>query len=261
MEMNLQKFISHTGYCSRRKAGILITAGKVKVNGEKAQLGMKVSEFDKIEVDGKILKLLEKKIYIKLFKPVGYVCTNRRFRGEKNLFDLEGLSNMSSLGLFAAGRLDKNSRGLVLITNDGKFAEEVIHPRFGHEKEYEIRIKSQELKNGKKIPVGKNSRPEKIINQLKEGVDIGEGDGFFKAKRAEYLGHNRFFLTICAGKKRQIRRMFSALGYDVEDLLRIGIGPLKIGNLKEGKWEYLKNNEITSLKFRSTNYPNNRKFL
>ncbi|MFC1613258.1 pseudouridine synthase, partial [Patescibacteria group bacterium] len=165
MKINLQKFISSAGYCSRRQAGELIKQGKVKINGKQVGLGIKVDDGDTVEVCGEVGGGSEKN-YIKLNKPVGYTCTNRKFKGEKNIFELVGLSNLVKR-LFIVGRLDKDSRGLVLLTNDGDFAFKMTHPKFGCAKKYEVIIKNQSLKITK-LEAGK------IVKQFKQGIDIGQ---------------------------------------------------------------------------------------
>jgi 23S rRNA pseudouridine2605 synthase len=124
-----------------------------------------------------------------------------------------------------AGRLDKDSRGLVLLTNDGDLLYRLTHPKYGHEKEYWVNVKGQ-MPNVKTVM-------EKIL----KGIDIGEGDGAARAKEVEYMGGGKFCLVLAEGKKRQIRRMFGALGLEVADLQRVRIGDIKLGDLKEGEWE------------------------
>jgi pseudouridine synthase len=259
MKIILQKYISSSGYCSRRKAEELIRAGRVRVNGKKAEIADYAEEGDKVEVDGKLIKRAgEEKIYIFLNKPVGYTCTNRNFKGEKNVFELLDKSPQppfnkggnafeqppllkgdqgglkSNIRLFVVGRLDKNSRGLVILTNDGDFAEKMAHPRNEKEKEYEVRISNFQF------PISKQQKDE-LISFLTKGVDIGEGDGVAKAKRAEYLGDGKFRIILTEGKKRQIRRMFKALGLEVADLTRVRIGEYRLGGLKEGEYRITHN--------------------
>ncbi|MEA1963454.1 MAG: pseudouridine synthase [Patescibacteria group bacterium] len=227
----LQKYISNAGYCSRRKAEELIRLGRVKVNNKIAELGMKALENDKVEIGDKLIVLPKEKIYIILNKPIGLTCTNRKFKGEKNVFEL--LPNEFK-DLHIVGRLDKNSRGLVLLTNDGDMTMRMTHPKFGHEKKYivKLRIKSQEL------------RIKDITSSFLKGIDIGDGDGIVKAKKIKYLEKNKFEIILTKGKKRQIRRMFKAIGLDVVDLKRAAIGNIELVDLGEGKWKKLSNNEI-----------------
>lgn len=248
MKIALQKFIADSGACSRRKAEELIKLGAVTVNGKPAELGMFVEaqNSDEVKIFNKKIELAKKKIYIKLNKPVDYACTNTKVKGEKNVFDLVRLKDR----LFIVGRLDKNSRGLVLLTNDGELTQKITHPKFEHEKTYLVRINHE--KERRSLVAGSPqltvNKIQEIIEKFKVGIDIGEGDGVVKAKQVVYKGNGRFEIVLTYGKKRQIRRMFKVLGYQVSDLLRTNIAGLKLGSLKEGKWEYLSQKEINGLK-------------
>ncbi len=233
MKMILQKAIAASGYSSRRHAEELIRDGQVKVNGQLALIGEQADPAkDRITVKGSLLPGLEDKVYIILNKPLGYTCTNRRFAGEKNIFDLVDLPSR----LFAVGRLDKDSRGLVLLTNDGDLTQKLSHPKFEHEKDYEVKVRDEVI------------NPEMVVKKLTSGVDIGEGDGIVRAVRARYLQNDLFIITLSEGKKRQIRRMFETLGTRVADLKRVRLSELTLGNLPEGKWDYLDQEEIGRLK-------------
>lgn len=257
MSIILQKFIADSGACSRRKAEELIRLGAVKVNGAPGELGMRVSEQDEVMVLGKKIALAKIKTYIKLNKPEGYACTTTKVTGEKNVFDLVRTKER----LVIVGRLDKNSRGLVLLTNNGELTQEITHPSFEHEKKYLVRIKchcEEQQRRGNLRLSGSNietceeiikekEEALEIIKNFKEGIDIGDGDGIVKAKNIRFLGNGRFEIVLTSGKKRQIRRMFKELGYEVVDLLRTQIASLKLGSLKEGKWQKLSEQEINYL--------------
>ena len=230
MKIVLQKFIAESGYCSRRQAEELIRQKKVLVNSKLAELGMKVDEGDEVKIGGQKLSLSKEKIYIILNKPKGYTCTNRQFAGEKSILDLVG----SPERLFAVGRLDKDSRGLVLLTNDGDLALKLTHPRYEHEKEYIATITNYQLR----------ITNDEAVNKFKSGVDIGEGDGIVKVKDVKYLGDNKFRIILTEGKKRQIRRMFKTIGCEIDDLVRVRIGNIKLENLGEGCWKKIDANEI-----------------
>lgn len=233
MKISLPKIIAMSGYSSRRQAEKLIRSGQVKINGRLALLGETASlEEDKITIQGKPLPNQPGKIYIKLNKPLGYTCTNRIFEQEKNIFSLVRVPER----LFAVGRLDKDSRGLILLTNDGELTQQLSHPSFEHEKTYEVKVKG-DIKDS-----------TLIIKKLIGGLDIGEGDDIAHTKAAQYLQNNLFILTLTEGKKRQIRRMFLALGLTVIDLKRTNLANLSLGNLKEGHWKYLSQEEINNLK-------------
>lgn len=223
MKINLQKFIAASGHCSRRKAGDLIKEKKVKINGRLAELGMKADENDKVEIITQNRSVIlnyspeqpENLIYIKLNKPIGCTCTNRKFKGEKNIFDLLTFFPQNTNRLFAAGRLDKNSRGLVLLTNDGDLVQRLTHPSFEHEKEYLVSIFPPD-KGGWGV-----NEIKTIIAKFKAGINIP--DGIAKAKEIKYLKNNRFSILLTMGKKRQIREMFKNLGYNVRDLQRVRV--------------------------------------
>ncbi len=223
--MRLQKRIADSGYCSRRKAEELIAAGLVRVNGQRAKIGQSVEAEDEILVDGRSLKTEKRLVYIALNKPEGYTCTNRVFWGEKNVFDLV----KSSDRLFAVGRLDKMSRGLVILTNDGDYAQKMAHPRYEHEKEYEVTVKSQNVGR-----VSETQWAKEIQNKLLKGA-MDEGE-LLIAKKVVYLNNYKFKLVLAQGKKRQIRRMFQLLGLRVSDLLRTRIGDVYLSGLEPGEY-------------------------
>jgi len=175
--------------------------------------------------------LPEAKIYIKLNKPAGYTSTAARFKGEKNIFSLVKVKER----LFIVGRLDKASRGLILLTNDGELANKLTHPRYEKEKEYLAAVSKQV------------ASAKAVVQKFLTGVDIGEGDGIVRAKRVKYQSGEKFSIVLTEGKKRQIRRMFKALGLEVMDLIRVRIGKLELGNLKEGEWRKLTGEEIKKL--------------
>ncbi len=226
MKIVLQKYIASSGFCSRRQAEELIRSGKVFVDDERAELGQRVYEGEEVKVDGKIIRERKEKIYIKLNKPRGYTCTSRKFDAEENVFEL---IDKKYDYLHVVGRLDKNSHGLVILTNDGDFTEKMTHPRYEHEKEYLVRIKEDDFNS------------ENIIEKLKKGVDIGDGDGIVKVKDVEQIGEKMFKMILTQGKKRQIRRMFEALDHKVSDLERVRMGKIVLGDLKVREWEILEN--------------------
>lgn len=235
MKKILQKIIAEAGYCSRRAAEDLIRRGQVKLNDVTAKPGDMADENDKIKVRGQIIGAAREKIYIKMNKPIGYTCTNRQFKGEKNIFELaESLPS----GVFTIGRLDKNSRGLILITNDGDLTLKLTHPRMAHEKVYEVRVRA----DISDITVNK------IKTNFTKGISFGLEEGVAKAKKVEYFDEGMFKIILCEGKKRQIRRMFESVGIRVIDLKRISFAGLELGNLPEGKWGYLNKSEIERLK-------------
>lgn len=232
--MIIQKAIAASGYCSRRKAETLVYDEEVEVNGEMAMVGQEVdADKDEIKVRGKVIGASENFVYIKLNKPVTYVCTARKFKNEKSIFDLVKVKER----LFPVGRLDKDSRGLVLLTNDGNLTQMLAHPRFEHDKIYQVRLRDEGAMDY-----------FKVAKVMEKGVDLGDEDGIVNAKKVEYLQNTDFAVTLNEGKKRQIRRMFAALGFYVTDLKRTEISGLKLGSLAEGYWDYLSEQELQKLK-------------
>jgi len=227
MKIVLQKFIAESGYCSRRKAEDLIKNGrnKVLVNGVEAELGMRVDDGDEILINGKILKK-DKKVYIKMNKPVGFVCSNKSFLGEKSVFDLLPVVYRDSLHI--VGRLDKNSRGLVILTNDGDFTQKMTNPKFNHKKKYFVKTNVEEKNVGE------------ILKSFKKGFEImiDEENFFVKVFDIIYLGKGIFEIFLAEGKKRQIRKMFEAFDVKIFDLKRLAISSFELENLREGSWEF-----------------------
>lgn len=223
MKIVLQKFIAESGLCSRRAAEELIRSGRVDVNGVVAELGVRVDVDDLVFVNGQKISGAVPKIYIKLNKPVAYVCTNRKFKGEKSVFDL--VKNIPER-LHVVGRLDKDSRGLLILTNDGEYTRMATHPSCEHEKKYLVKIAHD-------LEMGRKDR-EEIISQFKKGIEI-EG-GLARAISVQYY-NGLFEIVLSEGKKRQIRRMFEAVGCRVIDLQRISIGEVELGDLREGESE------------------------
>ena len=234
MEQRLQKIIAASGLASRRAAEELIAAGKVCVNGAVASLGDRAdAERDKITVDGKSLAPAEEKVYIMLNKPRGYVTTLRDEKGRRTVAEL-----VSELGLrlYPVGRLDMNSEGLLIMTNDGDLAERLMHPRGGAEKCYRTTVE------GENIPAA--------AEKLKESMLI---DGYrTRGARVEIerLSEKRgvLLVTIGEGRNRQVRKMCEQVGLRVTRLCRISEGALKLGELKTGRWRELTRAEIARLK-------------
>ena len=223
--MRINKYIAHAGYTSRRKADDLILEGRVKVNGQIIyEPGTQVNDNDRVEVEGKLLEI-EKKFYIKLYKPVGFITSNFDPYNEKDLHDLVDIDQR----FYAAGRLDKDSEGLLIITNDGDFTNNLIHPKFKLDKEYIVKI-------DKKLKA-------KQENIFEKGLDIGNGEKTSDA-RLEYLDDNTYKVIIHQGYNRQIRRMFKVFGARVINLKRIRIGKILLSNLKEKEYRYFSDEEL-----------------
>lgn len=230
-EERLQKVIAASGIASRRKAEKLIVDGKVKVNGSVVtELGTKVVPgVDEIEVFGEKLESGGKKYYIMLNKPAGYLTTTTDDRGRKTVMEL--VSDIKAR-LFPVGRLDYDTEGLLIITNDGDFANKLIHPSKDIGKTYIAEIKGL---------------PElSVLKILQRGVDIGEC--VTRPAEVELVKGNKHSstikITIKEGKKRQVRRMLEVVGHPVLSLKRVAIGPIMLGNLPKGKWRHLRREEI-----------------
>ncbi len=227
-KMRLQKFLSKGGVCSRRKGEEHILAGRIKVNGQvMTELGTSVTPgTDKVEFDGKLVELKSKLIYIALNKPVGYVSSLKQ-PGEKLITDLVDIPDR----VFPVGRLDKDSKGLILLTNDGELHNRLAHPSFNHEKEYVV-------KTWKPIP-------DKALEKMSKGLTLrGTMTRPAKVKR---LSPSSFKITLKEGRNRQIRKMVRITGSSVKELERKRIAGISLGSLVEGTWRYLTNSEIKAL--------------
>ncbi len=219
--MRLAKFLASRGVASRRKSEELVAAGRVEVNGETvSEPGAKVAESDKVTVDGGPPLRARTKIYVMLNKPRGYLCSASDPHADKTVFDLVDIPGER---LFTVGRLDLDSEGLVLLTNDGDFAEKVAHPRYGVLKRYE-------LETTKRVS-------DADLERMRKGV---EDDGEFlkpvSVKRLPPKNGRKLQFTMSEGKKREIRRIVMATGNRVKRLKRLSIGKLELGNLPKGEW-------------------------
>lgn len=232
--IRLQKFLAMANVASRRASEAIILEGRVKVNGcVVTELGTKVTLNDKVEVDGEEVFVTKKKYYIMLNKPSGYVTTASDEMGRKTVLDL--ISDINDR-LYPIGRLDKDTEGLLLLTNDGDFAYEVAHPKHNVEKVYHAFV---------------SGVPGKIaLSKLEKGVVI---DGV-KTKNAVVdvleIGKNSSLveIKIHEGRNRQVRKMFEAVGHKVIALQRVAVGRITLGNLPLGKWRHLTEAEIKILK-------------
>ena len=235
MAERLQKVMSEFGVASRRKCEEMIAAGKVKVNGRFiTEQGCKVDiEKDIIEVDGKILKSLDDKLYIILNKPVGCITSVKDQFGRPTVLDL---LNGISIRVFPIGRLDYDTEGLILLTNDGDLTYKITHPKHNIDKTYRALVRGEVN--------------QKDVMNFVMGIEIEDYvTAPAKLEIVKYSkGKSIIDITIHEGKNRQVRKMCSAMGHEVIRLKRIRIGEIGLGNLKIGEWRYLSNSEIKYLK-------------
>jgi 23S rRNA pseudouridine2604 synthase len=224
--VRLNKYISETGVCSRREADKWIEAGRVTLNGATATLGHKVAEGDEVRIDGNLVGAKKKAIYIALNKPVGITCTTEA-HVKDNIVRFVGHSER----IFPVGRLDKDSEGLILLTNDGDIVNEILRSENEHEKEYVVSV----------------NRPitDLALNMLAGGVKIMGVTT--KPCKVERVDAETFRLVLTQGLNRQIRRMCSALGYRVRRLQRVRIISIHVGALRAGEWRYLSDSEVAGL--------------
>lgn len=230
--MRLNKFLSNSGVASRRKCDKLIEEGKVFVNGKVAPQGMVIDEKkDKVTIEGKVITLPSSFVYIKLNKPKGYACTAHDEKGRKTIYDLVKCDER----LFSIGRLDYDTEGLIILTNDGDFANKVAHPRYHMEKEYRVTVEG-EIK-------------ESELAVMRKGVVVdGERMPSARVERLSFDGKNtKLSVVIDEGQNRQIRRMFEAIGRDIKLLKRVRIGEVKLGGLSRGEYKDLTEAELNSL--------------
>ena len=234
--MRINKYISETGVTSRREADQWIASGKVTINGVVAELGSQVAEGDDVRVNGKPIKAKPKVAYIVLNKPVGITCTTER-HVKGNIIDFIN----HPLRIFPIGRLDKDSQGLILLTNDGDIVNKVLRAENNHEKEYIVTVDK---------PITKT-----FLEGMAAGVEI-LGTTTLPCQVTRLSDHV-FNIVLTQGLNRQIRRMCAAFDYNVRKLQRIRIMNIQLGNLKIGQWRDLTPSELEHL-FRDLNYSPSR---
>jgi 23S rRNA pseudouridine2604 synthase len=224
--LRLNKYISETGVCSRREADKWIEAGRVTWNGQRAALGTRVIDGDEVRIDGELIGAKKQQLYIALNKPVGFTCTTEAHI-EDNIIALIGHPER----IFPIGRLDKDSEGLILLTNNGDIVNEILRSENNHEKEYIVTV----------------DRPitDLALQMMAGGVKImGELTKPCKVSRIDQVS---FRMILTQGLNRQIRRMCSALGYKAQRLRRVRIMNIHLGNLDSGEWRVLTDAELKGL--------------
>lgn len=226
--MRLNKYISETGVCSRREADSWIEAGRVSVNGVRAELGTRVGESDSVAVDGKPIGAKRKPVYIALNKPVGITCTTERHVAG-NIVDFVAHRER----IFPIGRLDKESEGLILLTNQGDIVNEILRVENHHEKEYVVTVD--------------RAVDEAFVKGMSAGVLLPELEQTTRPCKITVTAPRVFRITLTQGLNRQIRRMCEVFGYDVRRLQRVRVVNIQLGALKVGKWRDLSDAELRGL--------------
>lgn len=227
MQQRVQKFLSEAGIASRRKAEEFIKSGQVSINGHRAQLGDKVDPTkDEVKVYGKVIKVRSEKIYLAINKPKGVVVSKSDTRGRKTIFSLlpEDLQGK----LHNVGRLDFDTEGLMILTNDGDLTEQLAHPKYEHDKEYEV-ITDVEPKS-------------RQLELLREGIELPTG---LTSPAKIKTRSGKVYITIHEGKKRQVRRMFNAVGLGVKNLKRVRINKFTLpDSLMPGEYISIKKSDL-----------------
>jgi 23S rRNA pseudouridine2604 synthase len=225
--ISLNKYISETGYCSRRDADKLIEAGRVRINDVVARKGNRATASDQVYIDNVLVVKKVKPVYIALNKPIGIVCTTDTFREKDNIVDYIGYKER----IFPIGRLDKMSQGLILLTNDGDIVNKILRAGNEHEKEYIVSVDTR--------------IDGPFIKAMSSGVPIL--DTVTNPCKVTKIDENSFSIILTQGLNRQIRRMCEYLGYRVRTLNRIRIMHLRTDNIPYGEWRYLTADEIDTL--------------
>jgi 23S rRNA pseudouridine2605 synthase len=230
--IRLQKVIADRGVASRRRAEEMITEGRVRVEGEVVTtLGTRVPENARIQVDGRPIAAPSGHRYVIMNKPIGIVSTASDERGRRTVVDHIGAAER----LFPVGRLDTDSEGLLLLTNDGIWAQRVLHPRYGHEREYDVAVEGD--------------LTDEAIARLQRGIPLEEGiaRAVRVTVRSRSRGRSRLSMVLRTGWKRQVRRMCHAVGLKVARLVRVRMGPLELGRLRPGEFRDLTKREIDAM--------------
>lgn len=225
----LNKYLAECGVCSRRNADKLIDEGRVIVNGQRAVSGMQVCDRDIIEVNGRKVKAISEKVVLAYNKPIGVVCTEKDRHAGKTIAD----AVKYPVRLTYAGRLDKDSDGLMLMTNDGELIQHMMKGANGHEKEYVVKV-DKELTDG-------------FLSGMSQGVYLKELDRTTRPCKLQRAGKYTFKIILTQGLNRQIRRMCAAFGYQVKTLTRIRVLNIELAGLKSGEYRELKGDALATL--------------
>ena len=225
----LNKYLAACGVCSRRDADKLIGNGKVTVNGEVASMGTRVCGSDRIAVNGKLLRGKDEKVVFAYYKPVGVTCTERDKFADKKISDMVKFP----VRVTYAGRLDKDSEGLLLLTNDGDLIDAMMRGSAGHEKEYIVKVNKEVT--------------EEFLARMEAGVFLKELNLTTRPCKAEKIGKFTFRIILTQGVNRQIRRRAGELSYHVKAIKRVRVVNIELANLKPGEFRQVKNDELQVL--------------
>lgn len=225
----LNKYLASCGICSRRDADRLIEEGRVSVNGQRASMGMQVSDQDQILVNGKPVRGKNEKVVFAYYKPVGVICTEKDRFADKKITDMVKFP----VRVTYAGRLDKDSEGLLILTNDGDLIRAMMNGSAGHEKEYIVKVNKEVT--------------EDFLKTLKNGMYLPDLDIRTKPCEAEKIGKLTFRIILTQGVNRQIRRMTRELGYHVYAIKRVRVVNIQLADLKPGQYRRISGNELHTL--------------
>jgi 23S rRNA pseudouridine2605 synthase len=233
--VRINKFLRDCRLGSRRKCEELIAQGKISINGCTVDdlATMVDPDVDEVRVGGDLVKPVKEKVYVAAYKPRGVIVSAMDPHGRKTVF--EGIPGLPE-GLFSVGRLDMDSEGLLLLTNDGKLGFRLAHPRYEIERVYTVDVRGE--------------MPEERVAELRKGVTLEEG--YFRPRQVTILarggGRTVLEITLAEGKKREIRRMIAACGFEVDRLKRTGFGPVGLGGLEPGRWRHMTRDEVRGLR-------------
>ena len=228
-KVRINKYIAEAGICSRREADKWIDKGQVTINGKVASMGDRVCSKDKVTVCGKPVGSKNEKVVLAFYKPIGITCTEKDKFAEKNIVEYVNYP----IRVTYAGRLDKDSEGLILLTNDGELIQKLMKGAAKHEKEYVVKVK-REL-------------TDSFLENMAKGVYLKELDQTTRPCEVEKIGKYTFRIILTQGLNRQIRRMCKELGNEVASLKRVRIMNIELGNLPYGKWRQVSGSELETL--------------
>lgn len=227
--VRINKYLADCGICSRREADKYIDSGKVKINGQIAKSGMQVDDKDIVEFAGKQIRSLESKVVLAYYKPIGVTCTEKDKHAEKTIVD----AIKYPVRLTYAGRLDKDSEGLIIMTNDGELINNMMRGANRHEKEYIVKV-------------DRTINPE-FVEKMSKGVFLKDLSQTTRPCEVEIIGKNTFKIILTQGLNRQIRRMCQTLGYNVKSLKRIRVVNIELKNIRSGEYREIKGEELRNL--------------